>query len=108
MKKYQTVKHETIFVDFQSKKITKVYSKNIKMKVSEGLDFSNFNPVPEDSNFAAFSPEERMEYSEHILAYIHEASFSDLVHWANMGMIDMKKVDKILKLNQTMKKTKKK
>lgn len=93
----KTVTHETIFVDFQKRTVVKVQKKKIKLEVRE-FDFSNFNPVPEDSNFAYFSDEERMEYSDHVLEYIHEAEFADLVHWANMGMLDLKKANEKLGL----------
>lgn len=103
--KKQAVLHETIFVDFQSRTVVRRESHKIKMAVKKSVkpvkyDFSNFNPVPQDSNFADFSDQERMEYSDHCLEYIHQASFSDLVHWANHGMIDMKKVNAALKLDR--------
>lgn len=111
--KKMTVMHETIFVDFKNKTVLGRESKKIKMAVKPTpkkvtYDFSNFNEVPEDSNFACFSEQERMEYSDHILNHIHEASFSDLVHWANMGMIDMKKVNKLLNLDNPGYKAKRK
>lgn len=101
--KKQTVLHETIFVDFKSKTVLQRKTKKIKIAITETqtiYDFSNFNEVPQDSNFADFSEKDRMEYSDHILNHIHEASFSDLVHWANNGMIDLKKVDQLLKLDR--------
>lgn len=104
--KKQTVLHETIFVDFKSRTVLRRESKKIKMAVNKApqkhisYDFSNFNEVPDDSNFVDFSEQERMEYSDHILANIYEASFADLVHWANHGMIDIRKVNTLLKLDR--------
>lgn len=103
----KTVIHETIFVDFKLRTVLKRTAKKIRI-TDNSLDFSNFNPVPQDSNFANFSEKDRMDYSNHILAHIHEASFSDLVHWANMGMIDMEAVNKALRLNSPSKKTRRK
>ena len=110
--KKQTVLHETIFVDFKARTVLSRETKKIKMAVIKQpkpiYDFSNFNEVPCDSNFADFSNQERMEYSDHILEHIHEASFSDLVHWANSGMLDLKKVDSLLKLDRPANKPKRK
>ena len=95
----KTITHETIFVDFKAKKVLKVLTKKIQMAVVE-YDFSNFNPVPCGTNFECFSDQERMEYSDHILQYLHEASLEDVVYWVNMGMVDKKKLEKALKLNR--------
>jgi hypothetical protein len=110
--KKQTVLHETIFVDFTSKTVVSRKTQKIKIALPnptvKQYDFSNFNSVPEDSNFADFSDQERMEYADHILEHIHEASFADLVHWANHGMLDLKKVDALLKLDRSNVKPKRK
>jgi hypothetical protein len=103
--KKMTVIHETIFVDFKTRTVLSRQTQKIKMAVKSvpkpvTYDFTNFNEVPEDSNFACFSDQERMEYADHILEHIHDASFADLVHWANMGMIDMKKVNALLNLDK--------
>lgn len=110
MKKTITQIHQILVVDFQKKKLISTISHEVEVKIkkTKKYNFKNFNPVPEGTNFSSFSDKERMEYSNHILAHIHEASFSDLVHWANMGMIDMEKVNDLLKLDITNPKRQKK
>lgn len=102
--------YQILVVDFQKKKLVKTISHEVEVKIkkTKKYNFKNFNPVPQDSNFSSFSEKERMEYSNHILAHIHEASFADLVHWANMGMIDMEKVNDLLNLDITNPKRQKK
>lgn len=87
---------QTIFVDFKNKQVVKVVEN--KPKRNKKDPFKNFNPLIPGSNFTKFSDEERLEYSDHVIKHIHEASFEDLVFWANNGMIDMKKANKKLGL----------
>ena len=94
---------QTIFVDFKTKEILKVVEHKTKKKKNP---FKNFNPLIPDSNFTKFSEQERLEFSEHVIEYIHEATFEDLVFWANHGMLDMKKVNKKLDLYEKPKKEK--
>lgn len=97
MKKEKSVLY---VVDFKNRKLLSTQESFYKPKkqVKTKYNFSNFNSVPEDSNFADFSEKDRMEYSEHVLKHIKDASFQDLVHWANMGMVDVVKVSKALGL----------
>lgn len=110
MKKSQIETHYIFTVDFKNKKLLNTKSFNVKVKVQPKItyDFTNFNEVPVDSNFKDFSAQERMEYADHVLKHIKEASFADLVHWANMGMVDMVKVSKALGIDITTQNTKKK
>ena len=92
-----TKTHKILVVDFIQRKLVHTHTFQVQEKTKKvQFDFTNFNPVPEDSNFASFSEQDRMEYSDHVLKHIKEASFADLVHWANMGMVDMIKVNKAL------------
>lgn len=103
MKKEKSVLY---VVDFKNRKLLSVQESTYKPKSQPKpkYDFSNFNFVPQDSNFADFSEQDRMEYSDHVIKHIKETSFEDLVHWANHGMIDMVKANKALGLFEEKKK----
>lgn len=90
--------HETIFVDFKEKKVVKTIKKTFK----NPYNFDHFNPVPKDCNFSDYSDKDRYEYSEHVLKHIREVSFEDLSYWVSMGMLDVKKLNKALGIDNAL------
>lgn len=87
------VKSNVSFVDFKSKKVLEtIKEEETVFENVEDFDMKDFNTPPVNSYFHCFNNKERTDHSEHILSYLHDFDFSEILHFINMGVLDKRKL----------------
>ena len=85
---------QIIHVDFEKRKVEKVENNVFTVK----YDFSNFQDIPQESKYYGISDRERFEISEKILEEADFYDFSELMFFANNGVLDYQKISETLGL----------
>lgn len=94
------MKLDITYVDFKTKTVKKCITQDMPIPTvsDQKFNMSNFKTAPSDSNFAGMSDKDRFETSEHILNYLHELTFDEVLHFIDMGVLDKQKAGDRVKI----------